>query len=133
MTTKLESQITRLRRMGKGYGSIADELGVSLNTVKSFCRRKGLTGRVSEGGVVRCAFCGAEVPQAEHRKPKKYCSDACRMKWWNAHRHLLHRRTGVVFHCLSCGREFTDYASAGRKYCSHACYIKDRFGGGIDE
>lgn len=119
-------QVTHMRLMGNSYGRIADELGLPLNTVKSFCRRKGI---VTEDGVSRCEYCGAEVKQTEHRKRKRFCSDTCRTRWWSAHRHLLHRASRVALHCLNCGREFTDYATAGRKYCSHECYINTRFGG----
>ena len=36
--------ITRLRQAGYSYKEIADALKISINTVKSFCRRNGLTG-----------------------------------------------------------------------------------------
>ncbi len=40
MTDKQKTQIVKLRAAGYGYGKIAQELGISVNTVKSFCRRK---------------------------------------------------------------------------------------------
>lgn len=123
-------QISHMRRMGNSYGRIAESLGVSLNTVKSFCRRKGI---IAESGVSRCEWCGSEVKQTEHRKTKRFCSDACRTKWWSAHRHLLNSTSQVMLRCLYCGREFVDYATAGRKYCCHECYIKARFGGASDD
>lgn len=36
----------------------------------------------------------------------------------------------MCFVCPSCGREFTAYGNAGRKYCCHPCYIAARFKGG---
>jgi hypothetical protein len=34
------------------------------------------------------------------------------------------------FTCAGCGVEFAAYGNASRKFCSHECYIKSRFGGG---
>lgn len=123
-------QISHMRRMGNSYGRIADALGLPLNTVKSFCRRRGITEKAE---VSLCEYCGAEVGQTEHRKTKRFCSDACRMHWWSKHRHLLGGASRVAHHCLNCGREFTDYSTAGRKYCCHECYINARFGGVDDD
>lgn len=39
MKDEEKRQIISLRRNGAGYGKIADVLGISINTVKSFCRR----------------------------------------------------------------------------------------------
>ncbi|WP_285023180.1 hypothetical protein [Lactococcus garvieae] len=44
MDTPTKQKIIDLQNEGVGYKRIADQLGVSLNTVKSFCRSKGLTG-----------------------------------------------------------------------------------------
>lgn len=123
-------QISHMRRMGNSYGQIAESLGVPLNTVKSFCRRKGI---MPESGVSHCEWCGSDVEQTEHRKPKRFCSDTCRTRWWSAHRHLLSSTSQVAIRCLHCGREFMDYATTGRKYCCHACYVKARFGGVDDD
>ena len=45
MTNEQKLQIARLRRDGYGYVKIAQILGISNNTVKSFCRRNHLTGK----------------------------------------------------------------------------------------
>lgn len=119
-------QISHMRRMGNSYGRIAESLGMSLNTVKSFCRRQGITG---EAGMAICEYCGAEVVQTKHRKKKRFCSNTCRTRWWSAHRHLLGGEARVALYCLHCGCEFMDYPAAARKYCCHECYIKARFGG----
>lgn len=116
MRTAQAEQISHMRRMGNSYGQIADSLGLPLNTVKSFCRRRCIT---AESGVSLCECCGVEVKQTEHRKVKRFCSDTCRTKWWSAHQHLFSRTSRVPIHCQYCGRKFTDYATAGRKYCSH--------------
>jgi len=43
LTANQMKQIEVLREKGSGYKRIADMLGVSLSTVKSYCRRHGLT------------------------------------------------------------------------------------------
>ncbi len=140
-----ENQKTRIADMrGEGYGciKIAQMLGLSENTVKSFCRRKKLTGRTDavphmavpvRDGQHFCLCCGVEVAQTPGRKEKKFCSDKCRNKWWNSHLDQVERKANYEFVCACCKKPFTAYGNAGRKYCSHACYVTDRFGGGADE
>ena len=43
MIDNQREQIIKLRAAGNGYGKIAQELGISPNTVKSFCRRNAIT------------------------------------------------------------------------------------------
>ena len=69
------------------------------------------------------------VKQNPGRKKKRFCSDSCRMKWWNSHMDKVKRKAIYEFTCLHCGRTFTAYGNSGRKYCSHDCYIEERFGG----
>jgi endogenous inhibitor of DNA gyrase (YacG/DUF329 family) len=137
MNDRQKDQITRMRANGAGYRTIAGKLGISANTVKSYCRRNGLGGVakpkrkavVYSGEVSYCQNCGAEIRQLAKRKRKRFCCDKCRNQWWNAHLDLVDRRALHTRVCPVCGKEFEVYGSAPRKYCSHACYIKDRFGG----
>lgn len=62
MDTPTKQKIIDLRNEGVGYKRIADQLGVSLNTVKSFCRSKGLTGNRTNWNV-KLALEAAEVTQ----------------------------------------------------------------------
>ena len=48
MNTDQKTRITRLRSEGASYNQIAQELGISKNTVSTFCRRNGLTGDAAE-------------------------------------------------------------------------------------
>lgn len=43
MTNEQKAKITELRHNGVSYASIASALGISKETVKSFCRRNSLT------------------------------------------------------------------------------------------
>lgn len=100
-------------------------LGISDNTVRSFCRRNGL-GDKSKNAVA-CKQCGKLIKNIPKQKPKKFCSDACRNTWWNEHQNCVNQKANYEYTCACCGRHFTAYGNDHRKYCSHACYITDRF------
>ena len=134
MTAQEKQRITQLRGEGKSYGAIAAELGITSSKVKSFCIRHELGGTRSNVGRTAsgagCEQCGTSVLQAAGRKHKRFCSDACRMKWWNSHRDKVDHRALRKRNCLFCGAEYMVYSTSEKKYCSHRCYISFRFGGG---
>lgn len=137
MTDEQKRQVVSLRQEGGGYTSIANKLGISRDTVKSFCRRNGLSGEMGkEQGQSRpqgrCRECGRELFQEDGIKKRIFCSKECREKWWKAHPEQIKKRAVYSFTCAGCGKAFTAYGNSGRKYCSHECYIKDRFGGVTD-
>ncbi len=129
-----KTQITSMRAKGAGYKSIAKELGISENTIKSYCRRNNLTStdeiKVIKDNEVFCKNCGAVVPQNDKRKVKQFCSDKCRMAWWNSHRDMVKHKKVTVKACSYCHKKFEVYGNSNKKYCSHDCYVADRFGGG---
>jgi endogenous inhibitor of DNA gyrase (YacG/DUF329 family) len=129
MTNEQRLLVTSLRRDGKGYGTIAKEVGLSINTVKSFCQRQKANEVQTETESV-CLNCGRELVQTPGRKAKKFCCDECRTAWWNSHLDLVQRKAVYEYTCPTCGKKFSVYGDAKRKYCSHGCYIKDRFGDG---
>ncbi len=136
MTNEQRMIVSALRAQGMGYGAIARKVRISENTVKSFCRRNAQKeDKLSVTGADehRCLCCGAPVAQNACRKEKKFCSDKCRNKWWNAHLDKVDRRVIREVTCAGCGKTFSVYGQAARKYCSHACYIRHRFGGDADE
>ena len=47
MTDRQKQQIIRLRKEGFGYTAVANKVGISKDTVKSFCRRNGLAGEMA--------------------------------------------------------------------------------------
>ena len=76
MTDNQKSQIIKLRAAGNGYGKIAQTLGISLNTVKSFCRRNDINGNTAiepsvtlTGETTACENCG--IRYTKLRKFKK--------------------------------------------------------------
>ena len=140
MTEIQRTQIAILRAAGLGYGKIAQQLGMSLNTVKSYCRRKGVNGDVPvevtpvlSGETTLCENCGSTIQQISKQKKKRFCCDTCRNQWWNSHLDQVKRKAVYDFTCPHCGKIFHVYGDNRRKYCSHECYIADRFGGDRDE
>ena len=129
MTREQKLMIVSLRSQGLGYKRVADRLGIFINTVKSFCRRqKDKTHEEDQPGPFTCKCCGVTVKQTPGRKKKLFCSDKCRMKWWNEHPELVERRAFYEKTCPNCGRVFTVYGDSKRKYCCHECYVEHRFG-----
>lgn len=135
MTENQKILIGNLRAAGFGYKKIAEQMELSENTIKTYCRRNSLGGNLAmqdgsdQADKHVCRYCGVEVEQKPGRKEKKFCSDKCRNKWWNKHLDKVRRKAVYQFECPHCQRPFTAYGNANRKYCSHECYIEDRFGG----
>ena len=73
------------------------------------------------GGVLFCPQCGKYVKQHARHK-RRFCSDRCRMKYWNSHPDLIRRMAYYTITCQNCGEEFRCYGNAHRKFCSRACY-----------
>lgn len=141
MTKDEKSRIAAMRRDGMGYTKIAQELGLSENTVKSYCRRNGLSKEalLAEPSAPdtpvekKCLHCGAAFTQYPNCKVKKFCSADCRNRYWNRHINDERRKAMETYVCPGCGKTFYAYAGHHRKYCSHACYIASRFGGAVCE
>ena len=130
MTTDERRALTTYRQQGYGYKKIAQLMGLSVNTVKIYCKRNALGGVVAPQNPSSmekvCKCCGAPLVQTPGRKPKVFCSDTCRTKWWNTHPELVNHRDGRQVVCGHCGQVFSVSKKSTRKYCSHNCYIADR-------
>ena len=127
MTLEEKTKIAQLRRAGRSYTEIADELDVPRNTVKSYCQRNA--NPVSEPNEKPCLYCGKPVRQNPGRKEKKFCCDSHRRLWWNSHLDQVKHKAVHEYVCQNCGRTFSAYGSRIRKYCCHSCYVFARFGG----
>lgn len=70
-----------------------------------------------------CPECGGEVIQNGRGRPKKFCSERCRLRWQSKHQCPPLRKTAVERTCPVCGKPFlTDRLnSRPRKFCSRAC------------
>jgi endogenous inhibitor of DNA gyrase (YacG/DUF329 family) len=125
MTNTQKQRIAYLRGKGDSYAAIADALGISENTVKSYCRRSNIgIGEKAEQAATMdaCANCGRPLEHTPGAKRKRFCSDKCRMVWWKAHPEAVNRKAVYRFACPACGAEFESYGNARRKYCSRACF-----------
>lgn len=133
MTDEQKIQIGKLREQGLSYSAVADKLELSLNTIKSYCKHHGYGGvmvqKQKSDEPFFCLNCGVEVEQNPGRKRKKFCCDKCRNKWWNSHLDQVKKKANYECTCQYCGTKYISYGNKGRKYCSHDCYISDRFGG----
>lgn len=121
MTPMEKTKIQKLRQQGYGYVKISQVLHLPKNTVKSFCYRNPVES-IETPNV--CKQCGKPIAQNPKRRERKFCSVACRIKWWNCHHSELQHRK--LTKCVHCGKSF--YGRPVRKYCSHQCYIAERFG-----
>ncbi len=134
MTGEQKRNIQDMRRQGMSYARIAGVLGLSVNTVKSFCRRNKLSvcnaskDAENKEDKAICKQCGKLLEQTLKKKPKTFCSDRCRYAWWSKHRDRMNRKAIYRLTCAHCGRAFDSYGNKNRKYCCHTCYIKVRFG-----
>lgn len=138
MTELQKKQILNMRKEGAGYKSIAVATGLSRDVVRNFCKSRNMAGfgmaaemntdeRVQSGEL--CLNCYEKIHQPKSGRPRKFCSDKCRRDWWKNHKDDINRSEAAIYHhkCVYCGKEFTAYGNNKRKYCSHYCYIHDRF------
>lgn len=124
MNTTQKETIRKMRYMKLGYSHIAKELGLSVNTVKSYCFRNGLNTEALKDNIKLCKNCGQLITKSSKTRPRKFCCDKCKQAWWNKHRYERENENITVYSCVICGKEFSDYGNTHRKYCSQACYQK---------
>lgn len=134
MNVMQKEQIRLLRLQGAGYSKTAQSLGLSENTVKSYCKRNNLGGvanatlQMNMAGLRFCKNCGNPLLQEKGLKPKKFCCDACRTAWWNSHLDSVKKKAVYSLVCAECGKTFDSYGNKNRRYCCHPCYVAGRFG-----
>lgn len=132
MTSEQKTQISDLRRSGLSYVKIGEIVGISKDTVKTYCRRNNISTETHavNPDVIICKNCGKPVIQKNACRKMVFCSPSCRQDWWNAHPEMVHKKAVYDYVCAGCGKAFTAYGNSHRKYCSHSCYISTRFKGG---
>lgn len=111
MNKEQKSSIIRMRSDGMTFSEIANQLQLSINTVKSFYRRNAKTK--------------SPIEQTEHKRQKKFCSDKCRNAWWSAHPQNRRPKKLYSHICTYCGIAFqSDRAKS--KYCTVKCFADAR-------
>lgn len=146
MTDMQRQQILAMKEKGLGYKAIALLLDLPVSTVKSFLRRKAAQDAVHPDILSRsnacevptrgtkiavytkCRHCGLPILQRIGAKRQIFCTAACRIAWWNAHRAPPNRRSVKAYTCACCGKTFYSGIST-RKYCSRSCYLAKRYEG----
>ena len=121
MTQQEKYRIWELRQAGFGYKKISKLLDLNEDTVKSYMRRTSK----NEPPKLVCEECGKALIQTPKTKPRRFCSDQCRLQWWSKHPNAGNR-SGHSFICEYCGKEFKSYGSKTRRYCSTHCYAQAR-------
>ena len=128
MTDTQKKLIAEMRMSGQGYKQIAETLGISVNTIKSCCQRAGLSGHKASNDAKimnhkdTCKQCGAALMLRPSTKPKTFCSNECRIRWWSKHRSQSAGTATVEKRCEHCGQTFRSQISSKRKYCCYACF-----------
>lgn len=118
LTAEQKQNLDELREQGHSYQTIADNTNLTYKQVKGYFQRKA--------NFTYCLQCNRPVKQTAHRKEKKFCSDKCRMKWWNNHKTLIQRKPHHTQVCPYCNKIFNCYDSKHHVYCSRECYANAR-------
>jgi endogenous inhibitor of DNA gyrase (YacG/DUF329 family) len=122
-----------MRGEGIAYSKIAACLGISENTIKSYCRRNNtdssnnIKPQEARKIQISCKHCGKPLTHGTKGYPKKFCSEECRRYWWKENNSQSSKKAYYKLVCEECGKEFESYGNKTRKFCTHACYIKHRF------
>lgn len=121
MRLQMKTAINNMRIEGIIPAEIARRLNIPDSTVRTFIR-----SHPEIPNTKCCEQCGKFVVQQEGRKPKRFCSDACRNAWWNSNQDKVNKKAYYTLVCKQCGKEFESYGNKNRKYCCRQCYIESR-------
>lgn len=119
---ELQIKIKELRQEGYGYKRIAKELSISSSAVRHLC----LKIEDEEEFVSSCKNCNTRTRSTKGKKKKLFCSDKCRLQWWNSNPSKVNKKAYYTHKCNHCHKEFTAYGNNKRLYCSQECYINSK-------
>ena len=103
MTAQQLERIAELRAHNYPYSFIGRELGLSSNTVKSICRRRGypVSGhrktKAEKQSAMLCKNCHRILTDTGNRN-RQFCSDECRSAWWRSHRKMVEKTVDFSAH-----------------------------------
>ncbi|MFQ9186978.1 MAG: RNA polymerase subunit sigma-70 [Agathobacter rectalis] len=111
MTDKEKSTIAEYRQAGYSYTQISKMMDLSINSIKTYCKRHDLGGKVAYTVTVintgsKYENCGKDIIQNSGRKTKRFCCDKCRNKWRNEHMDQVKRKANYVYTCMNCKKYF---------------------------
>ena len=102
--------INNMRLEGYSSSVIAAKLGLPASTVRSHIHR-----HPNIPGARACKNCGRPLMQPKGRREKKFCSDTCRMAWWNSHQTEVSRK---AYYSLAEIKNVRKGESVGKGYIS---------------
>ena len=85
MTKTEKETIQRLQSYGLGYVRISQITSISVDTVKSHCRAHPATSVKQIDVENFCRNCDSPIDCSFPVRQRLFCSDKCRMEWWNYH------------------------------------------------
>lgn len=118
---ELTNRIIELREKGYGYKRISKEVGISPSAVRHICTKddeKLLHGK--------CKNCNCSIKSLKGKKKKIFCSDKCRMQWWNNNQNEVNKKAYYNYTCKECNKAFEVYGNSNRTYCSQICYLNSK-------
>ena len=133
MTNIEEQRIRDYASRGVGYRKISAMTGISANTVKTYCRRHKIDVQKAAEKREYCKYCGSTIVRIPQHRQRLFCSDTCRMQYWNSHREEVKHKKIYIFNCSFCGQEFVSLGNPNRKYCSRKCADNAKRKGVADE
>ena len=92
--------IHEMLQQGKTSREISLAVGIPSSTIRSHVRN-----HPEIYGSKPCQNCGQVMVQPIGRKVKHFCSDRCRMAWWNSHREQVQKKAYYPLVCAHCGFE----------------------------
>lgn len=122
MDTLQKQRISELRNKGESYAKIADALGISVNTIQSYCRRAAVAEKEKLSPSPKCENCRKPMKDSVQSN-RRFCCDECRYSWWSKN---SDKRPGKETLCAQCNKPFTYQGSRPRKFCSRKCYGRSK-------
>ena len=120
-----KEKVIELKRKGKSYKEIANELGVPVGSIKSTLSRITKVVELKKESP-KCKNCGCEINLVKGKKKREFCSNKCRTQYW-----LKHQKERK---CKCCSNLFTPNSRSNQFFCSRECYLKYvKNGGGSNE
>lgn len=119
---ELQIKIKELRQQGWGYKKIAKELSITIGTVRYACSKDENDPEL----ISNCKNCGLKIKSLKGKKSKIFCSDKCRLTWWNNNQNKVDKKAYYSHQCIHCNKKFSAYGNNKRLYCSQECYIEHK-------
>ena len=89
MDKNTKDNIRSLRSQNYSYACIGRKLGIPPNTIKSYCRRHGISPinpirktKPEKESLKVCKYCGKEIKYLGGQK-KTFCNTTCKNAYWN--------------------------------------------------